>query len=112
MVEKPHLDVRQAFFIVAGRDQIRWISAMYSVFWTDRVTIRKRIGVLPYFVITGTHPILPMDITKATYLLPLPDALIGTLNLITGQTIALQKRDEDLDHLHDAIFDACSRAAH
>ena len=110
-VEKPHFDVRQALFKASGGDQTKWSSATYAVFWADRVTIRKRIGVSPYFVVTGTHPILPMDIVEATYLLPPPDALISTLDLIASRAIVLQKRDEDLDRLHNAVFDARNRAA-
>ncbi|KAJ6618390.1 hypothetical protein B0H10DRAFT_1248119 [Mycena sp. CBHHK59/15] len=28
------------------------------------------MGCSPYFAVTGTHPLLPLDISEATYLLP------------------------------------------
>ena len=110
-VEKPHFDVRQALFKAADGDQTKWSSAAYSVFWADRVTVRKRIGVSPYFVVTGTHPILPMDIVEATYLLPSPSTLLSTTDLISSRALALQKRDEDLELLHSSVFEARNKAA-
>lgn len=91
VVEKPHFDVRQALFKAADGDQSRWSQVAYSVFWADRITIRKRLGVSPYFVVTGTNPLLPLDIIEATYLLPPPTSLMSTEDLIASRAIALQK---------------------
>ena len=102
-VEKPHFDVRQALFKASGGDQTKWSSAAYSVFWADRVTVRKRIGVSPYFVVTGTHPILPMDIVEATYLLPPPDALISTLELIASRARALAKHHTLVEEMRKKV---------
>jgi hypothetical protein len=67
-VERSHFDVHQSLFKVIDSDQKRWSLGVYSVFWAERVTPRKRMGCSPYFAITGAHPILPVDIAEATYL--------------------------------------------
>ena len=59
--------------------------------WADRITVRRRMGCSPYFTVTGTHPLLPLDITEATYLLPPPDAPLSTTDLIATHAVALQK---------------------
>ncbi|ETW78891.1 hypothetical protein HETIRDRAFT_104227 [Heterobasidion irregulare TC 32-1] len=66
IAERPHFDVRQALFKAIDGDQAKWNP-------------------------TGTHPLLPLDITEATYLLPLPTTILRTTNLIAQWAIALQK---------------------
>jgi hypothetical protein len=111
IAERPHFDVRQALFKAADGDQSKWHQVMHSVFWADRVTTRRRMGCSPYFAATGTHPLLPMDITEATYLLPPPEALLSTTDLIARRAIALQKRPEHLENLRSKVYEARLKAA-
>jgi hypothetical protein len=110
IVERSHFDVCQALFKAADGDQRRWAQVAHSVFWSERVTPRKRMGYSPYYAATGTHPILPFDIIEANYLLPPPDSLLATTDLIVRRAIALQKRAEDLTQLRDRIFKEHNRA--
>ena len=71
IVERSHFDIRQAMFKAADGDQNKWSQVAYSVFWSERITIRKRLGCSPFYAATGVHPILPFDIIEANYLLPL-----------------------------------------
>ena len=81
------------------------------MFWADRVTIRRRMGCSPYFAATGTHPILPLDIAEATYLIPPPSAVLSTTDLIVNRTIALQKRQSHLAALHSRVMSSQLNAA-
>jgi hypothetical protein len=111
IVERAHFDVRQALFKAAAGEAARWSLAAYSVFWADRVTIRRRMGCSPYFAVTGTHPLLPFDIAEASYLLPPPSSVLTTTDLIARRAIALQKRREHLATLHSKVLDARRKAA-
>jgi hypothetical protein len=111
IVERSHFDIRQALFKAADGDASKWSQVAYSVFWADRVTIRKRMGCSPYFAVTGTHPLLPFDISEASYLLPPPNSILSTTDLIAKRAIALQKRSEDLSRLHSKVFKARRDAA-
>ena len=111
IVERAHFDIRQALFKAADGEQSKWSSVAYSVFWADRVIVRCRMGCSPYFAVTGTHPLLPFDIVKASYLLPPPDSVLSTMELIARRAIALQKRRRHLGALHDKVFQACQKAA-
>jgi hypothetical protein len=111
LVECPHFDVRQSLFKAVDGDQKRWSQAVYSVFWAERITVRKRMGCSPYFAVTGSHPLIPLDISEATYLQPPPNSLLSSTDLIARRAIALQKREEDLNHLHSKVFDARRKAA-
>ena len=49
IVERGHFDVRQALFKAADGEQGKWSQVAHSVFWSERITTRKRMGVSPYF---------------------------------------------------------------
>ena len=111
IVERSHFDVRQALFKAADGDQGCWSQAAHSIFWSECVTPRRRMGCTPYYTVTGTHPLLPFDIIEANYLLPLPDSLLASTDLIVRCAMALQKRTEDLDRLRAHVHHERNRAA-
>ena len=111
LVERSHFDIRQALYKACDGEEGKWSTIAYSVFWAERVTIRHRMGCSPYFAITGTHPLLPLDIAEANYLIPPPTRPITTEELITRRAIALQKRRSQLAELHDKVHSARLKAA-
>jgi hypothetical protein len=111
LVERSHFDVRQALFKACDGEEGKWASVAYSVFWAERVTVRRRMGCSPYFATTGTHPLLPFDIAEANYLVPPPDSVLSTTELIARRAITLQKRRPQLAQLHDKVHSARLKAA-
>ena len=103
-VERSHFDVRQALYKASEGDQSKWSQSAYSVFWADRVSIRRRMGCSPYFAVTGTQPLLPLDISEATFLVPPPDSVWTTTDLMVSRAIALQKRSADLVRLRSKVM--------
>ena len=91
IVEQVYFKVRQVMFKVCNGDQSKWHLVVTSIMWADCVTVCRRMGCSPYFAVTGTHPLLPLDIVEATYLLPPPDAPMSMTTLIADCAIALQK---------------------
>ncbi|THH15275.1 hypothetical protein EW146_g5171 [Bondarzewia mesenterica] len=69
------------------------------------------MGCLLYFAATGTHPLVPLDITEATYLLPPPSSFLSSTDLIACHAIALQKCKSDLASLHSKVYEARIQAA-
>jgi hypothetical protein len=104
LIEQSHFDIRQVIFKVCNSDQSKWHPIVYSIFWAERITVRHCMGCSPYFTVTGTHPLLPLDIAEATYLLPPPDSILSTNDLIANHAIALQKRREHLANLHNKVY--------
>ena len=111
LVERAHFDVRQALYKACDGEENKWSSAAYSVFWAERVTVRRRMGCSPYFATTGTHPLLPLDIAEANYLSPPPESILTTTELITRRAITLQKRRDQLAELHSKVHTARLKAA-
>ena len=69
------------------------------------------MGCSPYFATTGAHPLLPFDIAEANYLLPPPDGILPSTDLIARRAVALQKRRSQLSILHDKVHGARLAAA-
>ncbi|KAL7277220.1 hypothetical protein ACG7TL_009070 [Trametes sanguinea] len=111
IAERSHFDTRQILFKVASGDQRKWSQFAHYAFWAERVTVRKRMGCSPYFAVTGCHPVLPLDIAEATYLVPPPEGLLSTEDLIARRAIELQKRQDQLAQLNSRVFDARIKAA-
>jgi hypothetical protein len=62
------------------------------------------MGCSPYFAVTGTHPLMPMDLMEATYLVPPPDSVSTTEDLLVARARALEKRAEDVDKLRTKVY--------
>jgi hypothetical protein len=107
----PHFDVHESLFKAVDGDQSRWHTATYSVFWSDRIMVWRRMGCSPYFAIMGTHPLLPLNISEVTYLHPTPESVLSTTELIAHRAIALQKCREQLLQLHSDMYEAWLCAA-
>lgn len=91
IAERAHWDVRQSLFKATGGDNKKWFYFFHHVMWADRITIRKGTGCSPYFMITGAHPTLPLDIIEATWLVKLPDRTLSTSEIIGYRAQALAK---------------------
>ena len=111
IVEQPHFDVRQALFKSASGDESKWSQVAHYAFWSERITTRRRMGCSPYFAVTGCHPILPFDISEATYLLPPPDSILSTTDLLASRALALQKRQTDIATLRSDVYRSRLQAA-
>ena len=104
IVERPHFNVRDALFKASEGDGSHWHLSVHTVLWADRTSVRRRLGCSPFFAVTGSHPILPLDFKEATYLVGPPEGILTTEELIARRAIALQKRADDVERLRSAVF--------
>lgn len=100
-VERSHWDVRNMLFKTVGaKNTSKWYWFLHAVLWSDRATIRKNFGCSSYFMVTGAHPILPIDIVEATWLVKLPDRQLTTEELIAYRARSLAKH---VQHVNEMI---------
>lgn len=111
LVECSHFDVWQALFKAVDGDEYKWFQAVYSVFWSERITTQQWLGCSPDYTVTGVHPIVPLNIAEATFLPPPPSSILLTTQLIARHAIALQKCWEHLKLLHLKMFAAWPKQA-
>ncbi len=81
-IEQLHWDLHQALYKAADGNPKRWFYFFPHVLWADHITTRQGTGCSPYFMALGAHPILPLDIVEATWLVKPPSVVLKTEELI------------------------------
>jgi hypothetical protein len=102
-IERPHWDVRQMLWKATGGNPAKWFWFFFHILWADRITIRKYFGCSPFFMTTGAHPILPLDIQEATWLVELPDRVLSTAELIGYRAQALAKHRQHVEDMRKRV---------
>lgn len=102
-IERPHWDVRQGLWKACGGISTKWFWLFHHVMWSDRVTVRKRFGCSPFFMVTGAHPILPLDLIEATWLVKLPGRVLTDDELIGYRARALAKHRDHIDEMRRRV---------
>ena len=102
-VERYHLDLREALAKATGDNLSQWRFFVPHVAWSERITVRKKFGCSPYFMVTGSHPIIPLDVLEATWLVELPDRTLSTEELIGYRAQALFKHQAHLLAMRERV---------
>ncbi len=104
IVERQHRTIRESIVKACEGNISKWPTIAPYAFWADRATTRKSTGHSPFFMAHGVEPVLPFDITLATFLVPNLANLMSTVELITTCIRQLQKRNDDLATIHDNML--------
>ena len=103
-IERPHWDIRQMLYKATGANNTsRWYWFLHAVLWADRTSIRKRMGCSPYFMLTGAHPVLPLDLTEATWLVEPPVGIISEEEHIGMRARALVKHKVHVEEMRQRV---------
>ena len=105
-VERRHRDVREALMKTANGNEDKWPTVAHTVFWAERITIAASTGHSPYYMAHGVEPLLPFDISEATYLMGPWDTPMTEAELLAIRARQLEKRPEDLERVKDQIWEA------
>ena len=109
-VERGHWDMRQSLYKATGGDTKKWYWFFPQVLWADRITVRRGLGCSPFFAVCGAHPITPLDIEEATWLVEYPDRALSTAELIGLRAKALAKHSFHIDEMRDRVDEAKRKA--
>jgi hypothetical protein len=103
-IERPHWDIRQMLYKATGAENTnKWYWFLNSVLWADRISIRRRLGCSPYYMVTGTHPVLPLDAKEATWLSVIPIGIMTESDLIGYRACALAKHQIHTEQMRQCI---------
>ena len=98
-VKRLYWDLRQMLYKVTKGDVKKWFWHLPHITWADRITIRKGTGCLPYFMVTGAHLTIPLDIIEATWLVKYPERMVLTSELIELRALALVKHVKQIEEM-------------
>ncbi len=68
VVERGHFIIREAIVKTCNGKVSQWPDKVQLAFFTDRVTISRSTGYSPFYLLHGSDPVLPFDLTEATFL--------------------------------------------
>ena len=109
IIERRHLDVQEALLKACEGETAKWSRYAHSVFWAKRITVQQATERSSYYMVHSVEPVLPFDLTEATYLLPLQDLPLFSMELITLRAWQLQKQPEDLEEYQHRVTEARKR---
>jgi hypothetical protein len=95
--------MRQSLYKATGGNPSKWFYFFFQVLWADRITIRKGLGCSPFFIVTGAHPVLPLDIEEATWLVDFPGRALTDSELIGFRAQALAKHAQHVDAMRKRV---------
>ena len=95
VVERGHFIIREAILKACEGHTRKWPDHVSHAFFADKVSIRRATGQSPFYVMHGVHPVLPFDLTEASFLVTYQEGMTSA-DLIAARIRQLQKRPEDL----------------
>jgi hypothetical protein len=96
VVERGHFTLREAIIKACKGDISKWPDVIKHAVFADRITIRKSTGFSAYYLLYGVHPVLPFDLTEATFLVEGFRSGISSEDLLALRIQQLEKRNEDV----------------
>ena len=103
VVERGHQNIRNALVKAAKGKISKWPDLVPHAFFSDRVTIRRQTGYSPYYLLHGTHPVLPFDLTEASFLVEGFYSGMNTEDLLALRIRQLEKLPEDIAHAAEVL---------
>jgi transposase InsO family protein len=104
-IERPHKDLRSSLAKATNGQLSKWFWYLPHVLWADHITARKRFGMSSFFLATGAHPTIPLDILEATWLVNLPNRILTRGELIGFRARALAKHRADVLHMQERVHE-------
>ena len=96
VVERGHFTMREALVKACRGKLNQWPDLLYETVFADRITVSKVTGFSPYQLLHATDPILPFDLTEATFLVEGFRAGLTTAELLALRVRQLKKHDQDI----------------
>jgi len=104
IIERQHRTIQESLVKACGGDITKWPTILPHIFWADCATTRKSTGHTPFYMAHSVEPILPFDITLATFLVPDIAKPLSTDELISVCTRQLQKHEDNLAAIHANVL--------
>ena len=107
VVERGHYTLREAIVRSCAKDSEgkikNWHQHVEAAVFADRVTVSSVTGYSPYYLLHGTHPVLPFDLFEATFLVEGFRSGMSTSELLALRIRQLQKHDSDIQRAAEVL---------
>jgi len=96
VVERGHFNLREAMVKMCEGRIKEWPSILQAAIYADRITTRRATGFSPFYLLHGTHPLLPCDLMEATFLVKDFTPGMREVDLLAARIRQLLKLPEDI----------------
>jgi len=96
VVERGHYNIREALIKLCGGDLSQWPLMVPAATFADRITVRRSTGFSPYFLLHGVHPLMPGDLSDATFMVASYKPGMTSAELIEARTRQLLRLPTDV----------------
>jgi hypothetical protein len=114
VVERGHFILREAIVRSCEKDNHgkikNWPKYVDLAVFADRVTVSSVTGYSPFELLHGTLPLLPFDLSEATFMVDGFQSGMSTSDLLSLRIRQLQKLDEDLEQAAETLEKARLRS--
>lgn len=104
VVERGHFTIREALVKSCGDNISQWPNFVSHMFFADRITVRRATGFSPYYLLYGNHPILPLDLFEATFLVTGFDKDLTTEDLIALRIQQIAKMEDNISEAQQRLY--------
>jgi hypothetical protein len=91
---------------ICGDKPEAWAPHVPLAFFADKVSVSRVTGCSPFYMLHGVHPVLPFDLTEATFMIQEYRQGLSSAELLALRIRQLQKRPEDLERAAQALIKA------
>jgi hypothetical protein len=106
IVKWQHYTIHESLVKTCEGNVSLWPVIMPHIFWADRATIWKLTGYSSYYMAHSVEPLLPFNITLATFLIPNMATPLSMAELIAICARQLQKHEDNLACIKDNVLAA------
>jgi len=96
IVEWQHRTIHDLLVKACKGKPSRWPTVALYIFWADCATTQKSTGHMLFYMAHGVEPILPFNITQATFLITDLIKQLTTEDLLAARTCQLDKCPSDI----------------
>jgi hypothetical protein len=96
VVEHRHFTLQEALVAACGGNINKWPEKLSLAVFADRITVSRVTGFSPYQLLHGADPILPFDLTEATFLVEGFHSGMSTTALLQLRIRQLSKHERDI----------------
>lgn len=97
VVEQGHYVLREALIKECDGDIARWPYLLPHAAFTDRITVSRVTGISPFYALHGVEPVLPLDLTEATFMVEGFKQGMSSIDLFALRMRQLEKHTEELE---------------
>jgi hypothetical protein len=96
VVKQGHFAIREALAKACKGQISAWPAKLQAVLFADNITVRRSTGYSAHYLVYGTDPVLPFDLTEATFLVEGFRRNLSTSDLLALRIEQLERHPDNI----------------